>query len=320
MSGPFSQADVQEWMACGSALKVAKGEKPTQEQLAASKVTKEKRHAMSQRLSEKLKGEWVAKKVEKELDKLAEATSKAAAETAKAIPRPAYLDGPSGTRDFYPEDMRVQNWLFGHMKETARLFGFKEYDAPVLEHVQLYERKAGEEIVDQMYAFTDKEGDRVTLRPEMTPSLARLVLNRTNLQTGEVQYEGGLPLKWFSIPQCWRFETTQRGRKREHYQWNMDIVGVPHVNAEVELLAAACDFFKRIGICADAVGIKVNSRAVLETLLAKYGIKKVAGGEDTFAKVCVIIDKLDKIGDDAVVCLLGEAGVGSTTAFEILAH
>ena len=95
--------------------------------------------------------------------------------------------------------------------------------AQVLEHVELYERKAGEEISQQMYCFTDKEGARVTLRPEMTPSLARMVLNLTNLAMGEVR--AALPLKWFSIPQCWRFETTQRGRKREHYQWNMDIVG-----------------------------------------------------------------------------------------------
>ena len=102
----------------------------------------------------------------------------------------------------------------------------------MLEHVELYERKAGEEISQQMYCFTDKEGARVTLRPEMTPSLARMVLNLTNLATGEVR--AALPLKWFSIPQCWRFETTQRGRKREHYQWNMDIVGEPGIVAEVE--------------------------------------------------------------------------------------
>ena len=119
--------------------------------------------------------------------------------------------------------MRLRNWLFAEMRATACEFGFREYDSPVLEHVELYERKAGEEISQQMYCFTDKEGARVTLRPEMTPSLARMVLNLTNLATGEVRTT--LPLKWYSIPQCWRFETTQRGRKREHYQWNMDIVG-----------------------------------------------------------------------------------------------
>ena len=94
---------------------------------------------------------------------------------------------PSGTRDFEPAEMKVRNWLFDHMRQTAKQFGFKEYDAPVLEHVELYERKAGEEISQQMYCFTDKEGARVTLRPEMTPSLARMVLNLTNLATGEVR-------------------------------------------------------------------------------------------------------------------------------------
>ena len=156
-------------------------------------------------------------------DKIKKALDKAAAEApSEEVPRPFWLDPPSGTRDFEPAEMKVRNWLFDHMRQTAKQFGFKEYDAPVLEHVELYERKAGEEISQQMYCFTDKEGARVTLRPEMTPSLARMVLNLTNLATGEVR--AALPLKWFSIPQCWRFETTQRGRKREHYQWNMDIV------------------------------------------------------------------------------------------------
>ncbi|KAH8055427.1 histidyl-trna synthetase [Aureococcus anophagefferens] len=152
-------------------------------------------------------------KLKKALDAAAKEAAAAAEESAS---RPFWLDPPSGTRDFEPGVMRVRNWLFGAMRETALEFGFKEYDAPVLEHVELYERKAGEEISSQMYNFVDKEGARVTLRPEMTPSLARMA-------TGEVR--ATLPLKWFSIPQCWRFETTQRGRKREHYQWNMDIVG-----------------------------------------------------------------------------------------------
>ena len=144
-------------------------------------------------------------------DKIKKALDKAAAEApSEEVPRPFWLDPPSGTRDFEPAEMKVRNWLFDHMRQTAKEFGFKEYDAPVLEHVELYERKAGEEISQQMYCFTDKEGARVTLRPEMTPSLARMVLNLTNLATGEVR--AALPLKWFSIPQCWRFETTQRAR------------------------------------------------------------------------------------------------------------
>ena len=312
---PFVTSDhVTEWIALGPKLKG----KPTPDQLAAAKITKEKRKDFLKQLTDALdemtlREEWTDKKLEKELDRLA-----ASAETS-AAPRPAYLDGPSGTRDFYPPDMATRNWLFGEMRATARLFGFQEYDCPVLEHVGLYERKAGEEIVDQMYAFVDREGNRVTLRPEMTPSLARMVLNKTNLQTGELTYEGGLPLKWYSIPQCWRFETTQRGRKREHYQWNMDLVGVEHVHAEAELLAAASDFFRRLGIGPEIVGIKVNSRAVLETLLAQHGIQKDSSGDvDIFAQACVIIDKLDKIGGEAVTELLGNIGVDSDSAAAIL--
>ena len=127
--------------------------------------------------------------------------------------------------------MRLQNSILCFLKQlqrlfdkfsgTAKRFGFEQYDAPVLENVPLYERKAGEEITEQMYNFIDKDGASVTLRPEMTPSLARMVLNLMREETG--QMSALLPLKWFSIPQCWRFETTQRGRKREHYQWNMDV-------------------------------------------------------------------------------------------------
>ena len=308
----ISPEHIQEWISFGPKLKG----KPTPDQLAAAKVTKEKRKDFTKNMFDSLDAEtsktWTVKTLEKELDRLMEQAAE-----ANAYVRPEYLNAPSGTRDFYPAELAIRNWLFGHMRETALSFGFQEYDCPVLEHVGLYERKAGEEIVDQMYAFTDKEGKRVTLRPEMTPSLARMVLNRTNLQTGEVTSEGGLPLKWFSIPQCWRFETTQRGRKREHYQWNMDVVGVDHVHAEAELLAAASAFFKRLGIGSDIVGIKVNSRAVLESLLAQHGIKK-DGEQDIFAQACVIIDKLDKIGGEAVTELLATIGVNAESSAAIL--
>jgi len=108
-----------------------------------------------------------------------------------------------------------------------------------------------------------------------------------------------LPVKWFSIPQCWRFETVQRGRKREHYQWNMDIIGEASISAEVELLGAITSFFSSVGVTSDDVGIKVNSRKVLSTILTVYGVTS-----EEFAPVCVIVDKLDKIGPEATVELL----------------
>jgi len=211
-----------------------------------------------------------------------------------------FLMPPTGTRDWFPADMRFRNFLFGAFRKVAISHGFEEYDAPVLEHQRLYKRKAGEEIVEQMYAFVEKDGAEVTLRPEMTPSLARMVLQRQNAVTGDIQEV--LPLKWFSIPQCWRHEATQRGRKREHYQWNMDIVGCDDITAELELLSAVTSFFSGLGITEADVGIKINSRRVLNSICSSYGVPN-----EKFAPVCVILDKLDKIGDEAVKELLEAA-------------
>ncbi|KAF4654831.1 Transcription elongation factor [Perkinsus olseni] len=211
------------------------------------------------------------------------------------------FDPPSGTRDFFPEDMRIRNWLFSQWRSVSTQYGFSEYDAPVLENEDLYKRKAGEEIVEQMYNFVDKEDHRVTLRPEMTPTLARMVLSRVRMSAEGSHYATAqmaevLPLKWFSVPQCWRFETTQRGRKREHYQWNCDIVGISDITAELELLATMVGFFKKVGLTSADVGIKVNSRAILQSVLKASGV-----GADEFAKVCVVVDKIDKVGREEVI-------------------
>lgn len=187
-----------------------------------------------------------------------------------------------GTRDFYPEDMRMRTWLFEQWRAVAKTYGFSEYDAPVLEAEALYTRKAGEEVTQQLYNFVDKGERAVALRPEMTPSLARMVMAK----------KGGipLPLKWFAIPQCWRYERMTRGRRREHFQWNMDIWGVSGVEAEMELLSAMVTFFQRVGLTSEDVGIKVNSRLVIGEVLAELGIP-----EEKFAATCVLVDKLDKV-------------------------
>jgi histidyl-tRNA synthetase len=197
------------------------------------------------------------------------------------------LAPPRGTRDFFPEDLRRRNWLFGHFREVSRLFGFEEYDAPVVETEELYTRKAGEEIVQQLYTFEDKSGRKLALRPEMTPSLARLVLQRGNSLA--------LPLKWFSIPQCWRYERMTRGRRREHYQWNLDIFGVAGVEAEAELLAALTSFFKRVGLGPADVLIKISNRKILQSALEKLAIPA-----ERFAEICVLVDKLEKVPPEAV--------------------
>ena len=203
---------------------------------------------------------------------------------------------PKGTRDFYPEDMRLRTWLFDHWRSVAKSFSFLEYDAPVLESESLYTRKAGEEVTQQLYNFVDK-GDRpVALRPEMTPSLARMVMAK----------KGGLPLplKWFSIPQCWRYERMTRGRRREHFQWNMDVWGVPGVEAEADLLSAMVTFFRNVGLTSEDVGIKVNSRLVIAEVLTELGIP-----EEKFAATCVLVDKLEKVPLDAIQGELEELGL-----------
>eukprot|EP01127_Copromyxa_protea_P004784 TRINITY_DN1460_c0_g1_i1.p1 TRINITY_DN1460_c0_g1~~TRINITY_DN1460_c0_g1_i1.p1 ORF type:complete len:413 (-),score=115.26 TRINITY_DN1460_c0_g1_i1:193-1347(-) len=201
-----------------------------------------------------------------------------------------------GTRDFYPQDMRLQRWLFDNFRAVAKSYGFQEYDAPLVEEQELYQRKAGEEIVDQMYAFKTQDDRPVALRPEMTPSLARLILKAGRSLL--------MPIRWYSIPQCWRFESTTRGRNREHYQWNMDILGVDDVTAEAELLSAIVAFFKRVGITSKDVGIKVNSRQVLQEVLAKDV------PADKFTSVCVIVDKLDKLEKAEVERQLAALGLG----------
>lgn len=206
------------------------------------------------------------------------------------------LAPPRGTRDFFPDDLRRRSWLFGHFREVARLFGFEEYDAPVVESAELYTRKAGEEIVQQLYEFTDKGGRHLALRPEMTPSLARMVLQKGGSLS--------LPIKWFSIPQCWRYERMTRGRRREHYQWNMDVFGIEAVTAEAELLAALVTFFERLGLTAADVVIRVSNRKILQATLDALGVPA-----EHFAAVCVLVDKLEKVPREAVEGELSALGL-----------
>jgi len=219
-------------------------------------------------------------------------------QTKKRAPKQIKLDTqpPKGTRDFYPENMRLRNWLFEEWHAVAKSHGFSQYDAPILESESLYTRKAGEEVTQQLYNFVDKGDRSVALRPEMTPSLARMVMAK----------KGGLnlPLKWYSIPQCWRYERMTRGRRREHFQWNMDIWGISGVEAEAELLKAMVTFFENVGLSAKDVGIKVNSRMVITEVLTELGIP-----EEKFAATCVLVDKLEKLPLDAIQGDLEELGL-----------
>lgn len=213
---------------------------------------------------------------------------------------------PKGTRDFYPQDMRLRSWLFDQWRQVAQRYAFSEYDAPVLESESLYTRKAGEDVTQQLYNFVDKGDRSVALRPEMTPSLARMVMAKK----GGL----GLPLKWFSLPQCWRYERMTRGRRREHFQWNMDIWGVDGVEAEAELLSAMVMFFENVGLSSDDVGIKVNSRMVIGEVLTELGIP-----EEKFAATCVLVDKLDKVPLDAIQGDLEELGLDRSVVEKLTA-
>lgn len=172
-------------------------------------------------------------------------------------------------RDFFPEEMRIRNWLFSTWREVAHQFGYEEYDSAVVESEELYTRKAGDEIVEQLYRFTDKGDRSVALRPEMTPTLVRMIMDRGKGQA--------LPLRWFSIPQCFRYERMQKGRKREHFQWNMDLVGLQSVAAEVELMSAQVAFLNAIGFKVSGekpeIVFRVSNRQVLEEALAALGIR-----------------------------------------------
>lgn len=187
-----------------------------------------------------------------------------------------------GFRDFFPEEMAQRARIVAAWREAARRFGFEEYDGPPLEPLELYTEKSGAEIVGQLYNFTDKGGRDVALRPEMTPTLARMVGARTR----------GLrkPVRWSSAPQLFRYERTQRGRLREHFQWNVDILGEESEAADAEVLAVAITGLRLLGLTADDVVARVNDRRLLERLLLHEGVERERLG----AAYAVI----DKIGRD----------------------
>ena len=191
--------------------------------------------------------------------------------------------------------MRLRNWLFDNFTYASLLHGFEEYDAPVLETEELYTRKQGEDIVKQLYNFKDKGDRKVALRPEMTPSLARMVMSRAGVLP--------MPIKWFSIPQCWRYERMQKGRGREHFQWNVDIWGTNDISADAELFSVLTTFLEGVGLTEEDVVIRVSSRKVLEEVLGALGITG-----DLFAKTCIIVDKMDKLSPEVIDEQLAEMG------------
>ncbi len=195
-----------------------------------------------------------------------------------------------GARDFYPEDKRVQKYLFDSLRKTVERFGYEEYDAPILESQDLYLAKTGEEIVnEQTYTFQDRGGRNVVIRPEMTPTVSRMVAARRQ----ELAY----PLRWYSIPNLWRYERPQRGRLREHWQLNVDIFGLQDAQAEVEIISVANRILKDFGAKADMYEIRLNSRVFMDHVLHDYlGLDAVES-----QSVAKLIDRMHKLDRSAFI-------------------
>jgi histidyl-tRNA synthetase len=207
-----------------------------------------------------------------------------------------HIQTPKGTRDFFPADMRLQNHLFDGWRGVCRAFGYEEYEGPTFEHLELYVGKSGPEIVEQLYHFKDK-GDRdLALRPELTPTLARMV----NAKGPALRK----PLKWFSIPRLYRYERAQRGRLREFFQLNMDIVGCDTVAAEADLIAAVIEMLRGFGLGSSDFAVRISSRKLLSEFLTVLGI-----ADENKAPVYAALDKRAKIGEEAFRKLLTEQGL-----------
>ena len=202
-----------------------------------------------------------------------------------------------GTRDFYPERMAVRTWLYNTMRAVAESFGYQEYEAPILESLELYAAKSGEELVkEQSYVFTDRGGSEITLRPELTPSLARMIAQKQ----GELTF----PVRWWSFGPFWRYESPQKGRTREFFQWNVDMIGVASPQADAENAAVLATFFKRVGLSPDLVLIKVNNRRLIDSRFDAFEIEK-----SLRPKVSNWIDRRAKMTPDAWAAFGKEIGL-----------
>jgi len=197
------------------------------------------------------------------------------------------IQSVKGTRDFYPEAMAFRNWLYAKVKAVSERFGYQEWEAPFLEKLELYAAKSGEELVDkQSFVLQDRGGDQLALRPELTPSLARVIAQRQGSLV--------LPVRWFSFGPFWRYEQPQRGRTREFFQWNIDLLGAETPAADGEIVAIAAEFLRSLGLTPDEVGIFLGNRQLMERKLAEIG---VAGSLriDVFR----LIDRRDKMSPDS---------------------
>ncbi len=196
------------------------------------------------------------------------------------------IQAARGTRDFYPEAMAFRNWLYSKVRDTSERFGYQEWEAPILERLDLYAAKSGEELVkEQSFILKDRGGDELALRPELTPSLARMIAQR--------QATLVLPVRWYSYGPFWRYERPQRGRTREFFQWNIDLLGSETPTADGEIVSIGAYFLQSLGLTTTEVAIHVNSRRLMERMLAGIGI-----GRELFGNVLRLIDRRDRLSPE----------------------
>ncbi len=187
-----------------------------------------------------------------------------------------------GTRDFYPPDMARRNWIIDGWKKVSLRNGFEEYDGPMFEYLKMFQIKSGDEIAEQLFSLKDRGGRELAIRPEITPTLARMINQQINSLSR--------PIKWFSVPRLCRAERPQRGRLREFFQWNVDIIGVEDVLADAEVIFCALDYLREVGLTPNDIVVKISSRKLLSAILKKIGIS-----EKRLDSLYSVLDKRDKL-------------------------
>jgi histidyl-tRNA synthetase len=198
-----------------------------------------------------------------------------------------------GTRDFYPQDMARRNWIIDGWKKVSIRNGFEEYDGPIFEHLSMYQIKSGQEIVEQLFSLQDRGGRDLAIRPEITPTLARMINQQINALPR--------PIKWFAVPRLCRAEKPQKGRLREFFQWNLDIVGTDSELADAEVIFTTVDYLRSVGLTKDDIKVKMSSRKLLAAFLRGLGL-----ADDMLGSLYALLDKKTKLPSETFAALLGE--------------
>ncbi|MDO9302620.1 MAG: ATP phosphoribosyltransferase regulatory subunit, partial [Anaerolineales bacterium] len=210
------------------------------------------------------------------------------------------IQSVKGTREFYPEEMALRNFIYEKVRAASRSFGYQEYDGPFIEPIDLYAAKSGEELVKkQSFTFEDRGGDFVTLRPELTPSLARMIAAKQN----ELTY----PARWWSFGPFWRYEQPQKGRSREFFQWNIDMLGVSSPEADAELIAVGATFLRSVGLTPELAAIYVNNRRLMDSEFDALDIP-----QEKRLEVSNMVDRRSKMESAKWDSYVLEAGISQT--------